>query len=96
MSLRFFQSHSCGAYQRWQVEPSGNGPRGEYHRDKEVVDDDLGDGEDGEGHHDVDGIRWREGGGREELWNELVCSTHSLHRLPEYHSLFYMPEPQIQ
>lgn len=32
--------------------------------------------------HDVDGIRWREGGGREELWNELVCSTHSLHRLP--------------
>jgi len=37
-----------------------NHPRGEYHRDK-VVDDDLGDGEDGEDHHedDGDGIRWR-------------------------------------
>ena len=64
---------------------------GEYHRDEDDVDDDdhgLGNGEDGEGHHEDDGggIR-RQEGEQEELQNVSNCIAHSLHRLPDRYSL---------
>ena len=67
--LQIIQSHSFGA-QDGKLN----------HHDEELGDDDdddLGDGKDGEDHHedDGDGIRWQ--GEQEELQNELDCTTHS-------------------
>ena len=67
MSLRLFKVTAAERINDGKLNHPQHWPRGKYHRDEEDVDDDLGDGEDGDGHHedDGDGLRWR-GGGQEE------------------------------